>query len=107
VAYIDIPSKTALILLNTDGADDPDQLVGVAAGELFEWAWLITDLADWLDHADEHTRADFDRFFGYRSTEKTAWFPRTSPRTSPRCSTATGDSHEHRRPATNAGVAGR
>jgi hypothetical protein len=29
----------------------------VAAGELFEWAWLIADLTDWLDHADEHTRA--------------------------------------------------
>ena len=36
MAYLDISSKTALILLNTDGTDDPDQLVGVAAGELFE-----------------------------------------------------------------------
>ena len=76
MAYIDTPSKTASIMLNTDGADDPDQLVGVAAGELFEWAWLIAELADWLDHADEHTRADFDRFFaGCRTPDKTAWFP--------------------------------
>ena len=50
-------------MLNTDGADNPDQLVGVAAGELFEWGWLIAELADWLDHADEPTRGDFNRFF--------------------------------------------
>jgi hypothetical protein len=75
MAYLDISSKTALILLNTDGTDDPDQLIGVAAGELFEWAWLIGELAGWLADADEHTRADFDRFFGgYRSTDKTACF---------------------------------
>ena len=75
MARIDIPSKTASIMLNTDGTDDPDQLVGVAAGELFEWAWLIGELAGWLEDADEHTRADFDRFFGgYRTADKTAWF---------------------------------
>ena len=75
MAYIDIPSKTASIMLNTDGTEDPDQLVGVAAGELFEWAWLIAELAGWLEDADEHTRADFDRFFGgYRSADTTAWF---------------------------------
>jgi len=55
--------------------DNPDQLVGVAAAELFEWAWLIGELACWLEDADEHTRADFDRFFGgYRTADKTAWF---------------------------------
>ena len=75
MAYLDIASKRTSILLNTDGADDPDRLDAVAAGELFEWAWLIADLADWLDHADEHTRADFDRFFGGHATpDKTAWF---------------------------------
>ena len=37
-----------------DGADDPDQLIGVAAGELFEWAWLIGELADWLDRRRQH-----------------------------------------------------
>ena len=75
MAYLDISSKSASITLTTGGADDPGQLVGVAAGELFEWAWLIADLADWLDHADEHTRADFDRFFGgYATPDKTAWF---------------------------------
>ena len=61
MAYLDISSKSASILLNTDGADDPDQLVAVAAGELFEWAWLIGELAAWLQDADEHTRADFAR----------------------------------------------
>ena len=38
MAYLDISSKIASIMLTTDGAEDPDQLVGVAAGELFEWA---------------------------------------------------------------------
>ena len=36
MAYLDISSQSASILLSTDGADDPDQLVAVAAGELFE-----------------------------------------------------------------------
>jgi hypothetical protein len=59
----------------TDPADDPDQLVGVAAAELFEWGWLLAELADWLDHAAPGTRADFDRFFGgARSPATTAWF---------------------------------
>ena len=76
MAYLDITSKTASIMPNTDGTDNPDQLVGVAAAELFEWAWLIGELACWLEDADEHTRADFDRFFvgGYRSPATTAWF---------------------------------
>ena len=75
MAYLDISSKSASITLNTAGTDNPGQLVGVAAGELFEWAWLIADLADWLEDADEHTRADFDRFFGgYATPDKTAWF---------------------------------
>lgn len=75
MAYLDIPSKNASIMLNTDGVDDPDQLVSVAAGELFEWAWLIADLADWLDHADTHTHANFEEFFAGRANlDKTAWF---------------------------------
>jgi hypothetical protein len=75
MAYLDIPSKSAVITLNTDGADNPDQLLGVAAGELFEWAWLIGDLADWLDHADKYTRANFEEFFAGRANlDKTAWF---------------------------------
>jgi hypothetical protein len=57
MAYLDISWKSASILLNTNGADDPDRLVAVAAGELFEWAWLIGELAGWLQDADEHTRA--------------------------------------------------
>jgi len=75
MAYLDISSTTTSIMLNTAGTDDPDQLVGVAAGELFEWAWLIGELACWPDDAEERTRADFDRFFGgYRTAGKTAWF---------------------------------
>ncbi|WP_236056819.1 hypothetical protein [Mycobacterium sp. SM1] len=47
----------------------------MAAGELFKWAWLIGEFAGRLENADEHTRADFDRFFGgYRAADKTAWF---------------------------------
>ena len=69
------PSKIASLMLTTDGGEDPDQLIGVAAGELFDWGWLVAELADWLDHADQATRADFGRFFtGYRTPERTAWF---------------------------------
>ncbi len=39
--------------------DDPDALVPVAAGELFEWAWLADELADWLAHAADTTAFDF------------------------------------------------
>lgn len=75
MAYLDISTKTASIMLNTCGAEDPDQLVAVAAGELFEWAWLIAELADWLDHADAHTRTHVDQFFGgHRDPATTAWF---------------------------------
>jgi hypothetical protein len=75
MAYLDISSTSWSIMLNTGGAEDPDQPVTVAAGELFEWAWLIAELAGWLDQADEHTRTDFDTFFGgYRDSAKTAWF---------------------------------
>lgn len=75
MAYLYIPLKSASITLNTAGTDDPGQLVGVAAGELFEWAWLIAELAGWLQEADEHTRADFARCFGgHRTPDKTAWF---------------------------------
>jgi hypothetical protein len=63
----------AAIMLETP--DDPDTLVGVAAGELFEWAWLTAELADWLDHAGQATRVDFQRHFSdLRSPEKTAVF---------------------------------
>ncbi len=55
--------------------DDPDQLVGVAAGELLEWAWLAAELADWLDHAAQTTKHDYRRYFDdLRSPEKTAVF---------------------------------
>ena len=74
MAYLDISSKSASIMLNTDGADDPDQWVAVAAGELFEWAWLIAEFADCLHNAADHTPPDFGRFFGgYRTPDKTAW----------------------------------
>jgi hypothetical protein len=58
-----------------EGADDRQALVGVAAGQLFDWAWLAAELADWLDHAAEITRLDFHRYFGgLRSPEQTAYF---------------------------------
>jgi hypothetical protein len=69
----------------------------VPAGELLEWAWLIADLADWLDHTDAATRIDFDEFFsGYRSPAATAW---TATRIAERIAAlleGIGDSHEHR-----------
>ena len=47
----------------------------MATGELFEWARLIAELADWLDHAAETTRFDLHRYFdGARSAEQTAGF---------------------------------
>ena len=65
----------ARVMLATEGAENPDQLVGITAGELLEWGWLTAELADWLAHADPATRTDFDRFFsGLRSTDKTALF---------------------------------
>jgi hypothetical protein len=68
-------STTAATMPQGAGADDPDHLVPVAAGELFEWAWLATGLADWLNAATEATQQDFHRFFdGLRSPEKTAMF---------------------------------
>lgn len=66
-------TTSATVMLQTP--DDPDTLVGVAAGELFEWAWLTAELAEWLEHADEPTRTDFQRHFAQlRSPEKTAVF---------------------------------
>jgi hypothetical protein len=71
----DSASAIARIMLTTEGADRPDQLVGIAAGELLEWGWLTAELADWLAHADPATRTDFDRFFsGLRRTDKAALF---------------------------------
>lgn len=68
-------SKVAAIMLSGHGADDPDQLVGVAAGELFEWAWLAAELADWLHRVADTTRLDFHRHFDrLRSPEQTAVF---------------------------------
>jgi hypothetical protein len=69
------PPTTATTVFSLEGADDPDQLVAVAAGELFEWGWLAAELGDWLDHADTTTRADFDRYFdGFRSPRTVALF---------------------------------
>jgi hypothetical protein len=58
-----------------EGVDDPDALVGVAAGELFDWAWLTAELADWLAHPEPATRDDLTRhFLGTRSPDKVAVF---------------------------------
>jgi hypothetical protein len=61
--------------LSTGGADNPDQLIGVPAGELFDWAWLAAELADWLTHAEAATTDDFRRHFhDLREADKTAVF---------------------------------
>jgi hypothetical protein len=65
--------------VTTLGADEPDQLIGVAAGELLEWGWLIGALADWLADAPDSTGADavateFTRHFaGHPTREQAAW----------------------------------
>ena len=67
------PSRIAVIM--AEAPDDPDALVPVAAGELFEWAWLAAELADWLDHATETTHADFlHHFADLRRPDRTAVF---------------------------------
>ena len=69
-----LTSKIAAIML-ADPPDDPDQLIGVPAGELFDWAWLAAELADWLDQADPATQAYFEQFFyGLRRIDKVALF---------------------------------
>lgn len=63
----------------TGGADDPDQLVGVAAGELLEWGRLIGALDDWLAQAPASSRADAvaaeftRRFAGHPTRDQAAW----------------------------------
>lgn len=55
------------------GADELDQPVSVPAAELFEWAWLTAQLANWLYHAADSPRRDFHDWFGdLRSLEHTA-----------------------------------
>jgi hypothetical protein len=57
--------------LTAGGADDPDQLIGVVAGELLEWGWLVGALADWLTHAGAATAADYDEHFaGHHIAER-------------------------------------
>jgi hypothetical protein len=60
--------------LTLRGAGDPDQLIGVAAGELLEWGWLVGALADWLAHAGTGTAAGYDEHFAAHPTrEAAAW----------------------------------
>ena len=72
-------SSRARERFTTLGADEPDQLIGVAAGELLEWGWLIGALADWLADAPDSTGADavateFTRHFaGHPTREQAAW----------------------------------
>lgn len=42
----------------THGLADPDQPVDVPARQLFGWAWLTIELADWLAHASGPVRAE-------------------------------------------------
>jgi hypothetical protein len=41
---------------------DPDLKVTVDAGELDEWAWLLSHVEDWLLHAQPDTIADYQDF---------------------------------------------
>ena len=77
-------SSRARERFTTLGADEPDQLIGVAAGELLEWGWLIGALADWLadapdSDAPDSTGADavateFTRYFaGHPTREQAVW----------------------------------
>lgn len=69
LAHIMLPDGDRIV------GDDPDARIGVPAGELFEWAWLTAELADWLDRAGPATREEFGRHFdGFRSCPKTATF---------------------------------
>lgn len=69
------PPTIPTIMMRDHGADDPGQLVDIPAGELFEWAWLTAELADWLHHAADTTRRDFHHHFGeFRTPEKAALF---------------------------------
>ena len=69
-------SSRARERFTTLGADEPDQLIGVAAGELLEWGWLIGALADWLADAPDSTGADAV------ATEFTRHSPGTRPASS-------------------------
>lgn len=50
-------------VLTTLGVDDPGRLVGVRAGELHEWGWLVGRLVGWLDQAADATAHDLNRYF--------------------------------------------
>jgi hypothetical protein len=78
-------SSRARERLTTLGADEPDQLIGVAAGELLEWGWLIGALADWLADAPDSTdstgadavAAEFTRHFaGHPTRDQAVWMGR-------------------------------
>jgi hypothetical protein len=57
-----------------NGYDDPDLQIGVAAGELLEWAWLNGQLAAWLADPGQSTRRDHaDRFPHGPDLPTTAW----------------------------------
>jgi len=43
---------------------DPERIVGVPAGELDEWAWLMAHVADWLAAAGPEVVEDHRRFVG-------------------------------------------
>jgi hypothetical protein len=57
-----------------NGYDDPDLQIGVAAGELLEWAWLTGQLAHWLADPAEATRLDHAHRFPHGpDLPATAW----------------------------------
>jgi hypothetical protein len=57
----------------THGLHNPDQRIGVRARQLFRWAWLTIELADWLAHASGPVRAEIhSHFLGTRSSDEIA-----------------------------------
>lgn len=55
----------------THGLHDPDQPVDVPAKQLFGWAWLAIELADWLAHASVPVQAEIrSHFLGTRGSDE-------------------------------------
>jgi hypothetical protein len=57
----------------TGGMNDPDQPVDVPASQLFGWAWMAIELADWLARASHPVPAEISSdFLGSRSSGELA-----------------------------------
>ncbi|MFV0494814.1 hypothetical protein [Mycobacterium sp.] len=55
-------------------ADDPGWLVGITAGDLWQWAWPIADLTASPERTALAIQVEFAEYFnGYRHADTTAW----------------------------------